>query len=67
MLVVKAYQPAKESFGFTANLKSQIAARSSPDTGLITGRSCLESFPTAQPPSPVLAGTRRCTGLREAS
>lgn len=26
MLVVKAYLPAKESFGFTANLKSQIAA-----------------------------------------
>lgn len=37
----------------------------SPDAGLITGRSCLEGFPTAQLPSPVVAGTGRFTGLRE--
>ena len=41
MFVVKAYLPVNESFGFTADLRSNTSSQAFPSASLTTGRSCL--------------------------
>merc|ERR1712113_541284 len=66
MFVVKAYLPVNESFGFTADLRSNTGVKLSLNVYLITGKLCLEIRYKKEPnPTKSVKTQRNARGCRK--